>query len=218
MRKTILLTGFEPFAGEKLNSSWEVVRLLDGQVLGDDHVIVSELLPCVFTDSLRRLEHLIALHQPVIVLAVGQAGGRAAFSLERVAINLQDAAIPDVHGNQPIDQPVIEGASSAYFSTLPIKAILARLRDEGIPAHVSQSAGTYVCNTVFYALMHAAKSSAVPFRAGFVHIPYLPEQAANKKVGTASMSQTVIAHGLQLALSVALTAKEDAALSAGATH
>jgi pyroglutamyl-peptidase len=215
VKKTILLTGFEPFAGKRLNASWEVVRGLNGQCVGDAHIIVSESLPCAFRESLLRLEQLIELHQPVIVIGVGQAGGRAAFSLERVAINLQDAATPDAFDYQPVDQPVIEGDSAAYFSTLPNKAILTSLREHGIPANVSQSAGTYVCNTVFYSLMHAASRSAVPFRAGFVHIPYLPEQAANKKPGTPSMSESIAALGLRLALSVTLALKEDHSLSTG---
>jgi pyroglutamyl-peptidase len=215
--KNILLTGFEPFAGDTLNASWEAVRGLGGQYLDEAHLIVSELLPCTFEGALQRLGQLIALHQPVLVIAVGQAGGRTAFSLERVAINLQDAAIADNAGHKPIDQPVIVTGPAAYFSTLPIKAIVAGLRDQGIPAEVSQSAGTYVCNTVFYGLMHAASGAGAPLRAGFVHIPYLPEQAANK-AGAASMPAALIAQGLRSALSIALTVKQDVALSAGRTH
>ncbi|WP_339081565.1 pyroglutamyl-peptidase I [Pseudomonas sp. TMP9] len=217
MTKTILLTGFEPFAGDTLNSSWEVVRALAGQRIGHEHVVVSELLPCAFDDSLLQLNQLIALHQPEIVVAVGQASGRAAFSIERVAINLKDAAIPDNVWQQPVDQPVMEDGPSAYFSTLPIKAIVARLREHGIPAEVSQSAGTYVCNAVFYGLMHAASNLQRPVRAGFVHIPYLPEQAANR-AASPSMAGPIIANGLRLALSVTLSAKQDLKLSGGATH
>jgi pyroglutamyl-peptidase len=178
---------------------------------------VSELLPCAFDDSLQQLSQLIVFHQPEIFVAVGQAGGRTAFSLERVAINLKDAAKPDNAGQQPVDQPVIEDGPSAYFSTLPIKAIVARLREHGIPAEVSQSAGTYVCNAVFYGLMHAAKNLQRPVKAGFVHIPYLPEQAANK-AGSASMAEPIIAEGLRLALSVTLSATQDLKLSGGTTH
>ncbi|KAG0751606.1 hypothetical protein G6F24_014175 [Rhizopus arrhizus] len=215
--KNILLTGFEPFAGHKLNASWEVVRGLGGQSLDEEHLIVSELLPCTFDGSLQRLGQLIAFHQPVLTIAVGPAGGRAAFSLERVAINLQDAATPDNAGHKPIDRAVIASGPAAYFSTLPIKSIVAGLRDQGIPAEVSQSAGTYVCNSAFYGLMHAASSSRVPFSAGFVHIPYLPDQAANK-AGAASMSEALIAQGLRLALTIALSVKQDLAMSAGKTH
>lgn len=218
MKKNILLTGFAPFAGNTLNASWQVVRGLDGHSLDDQHCIVSEILPCAFGDALLQLNQLIALHDPVIVLAVGQAGGRATFALERVAINLQDAVAGDSAGHQPIDQPVIAGGAAAYFSTLPIKAIVATLREQGIPAEVSYSAGTYVCNTVFYGLMHAASTAARPFRAGFVHLPYLPEQAAYKKAGTPSMAEAVAAQGLRLALSVALTVKQDFLLSGGTTH
>ena len=217
MTKTILLTGFESFAGDTLNSSWEVVRALGGQRIGHEHVIVSELLPCSFGDSLEQLRALIAVHQPKIVLAVGQAGGRTAICLERVAINLIDAAIPDNVGQQPIDQSIIEDGPAAYFSTLPIKAIAARLREHGIPVVISQSAGTYVCNAIFYGLMHAAQNLQRPLRAGFVHIPYLPGQAVHKP-GTSSMAETVIVESLRLALSVTLSTKQDLKLSGGTTH
>jgi pyroglutamyl-peptidase len=217
MAKTILLTGFEPFAGANLNSSWEAVRTLHGQGIGNEHLIVSELLPCVFAESLRRMGQLLAAHQPEIVVAVGQAGGRPSFSLERVAINLQDAAIPDNQGDQPVDQSIQEDGPSAYFSTLPVKAIVAELRKHGIPAEVSHSAGTYVCNTVFYGLMHAVGVSQSPIRAGFVHVPYLPEQAAGKP-GAASMALPAITEGLRLTLSVTLSAKQDLRFSAGTTH
>lgn len=217
MTKTILLTGFEPFAGNTLNSSWEAVRALAGQRIGHEHVVVSELLPCAFDDSLQQLSQLIDLHQPEIVMAVGQAGGRSAFSVERVAINLQDAAIPDNAGQQPVDQSILEDGPAAYFSTLPIKAIVARLREHGIPAELSQSAGTYVCNTVFYGLMHAATNLQRPVRAGFVHIPLLPAQAVSK-AGAPSMAEAIIVEGLRLALSVTLSVKQDLKLSGGTTH
>lgn len=217
MTKTILLTGFEPFAGHMLNSSWEVARALAGQRIGHEHVVVSELLPCAFDDSLQQLRQLISLHQPEIVVALGQAGGRTAFSLERVAINLKDAAIPDNAGQQPVDQPILEDGPSAYFSSLPIKAIVARLREHGIPAELSQSAGTYVCNSVFYGLMHAVNKLQYPVKAGFVHIPYLPEQATTKS-GVPSMAEPIIVEGLRLALSVTLSAKQGLKLSGGTTH
>jgi pyroglutamyl-peptidase len=217
MTKTILLTGFEPFAGHMLNSSWEVARALAGQRIGHEHVVVSELLPCAFDDSLQQLRQLISLHQPEIVVALGQAGGRTAFSLERVAINLKDAAIPDNAGQQPVDQPILEDGPSAYFSSLPIKAIVARLREHGIPAELSQSAGTYVCNSVFYGLMHAVNKLQYPVKAGFVHIPYLPEQATTKSC-VPSMAEPIIVEGLRLALSVTLSAKQGLKLSGGTTH
>ncbi|MDG0898664.1 pyroglutamyl-peptidase I [Pseudomonas sp. GD03721] len=201
MPKTILLTGFEPFGGERLNASWEVVRGLDGQKIGLGHRVVSALLPCTFTDSLLRLDQLLALHQPDIIVAVGQAGGRAVVLLERVAINLQDASIPDNAGRQPTDQLILEGGPAAYFTTLPVKAIATRLRVYGIPVEISLSAGAYVCNSLFYSLMHAVSTLPRSVRAGFVHIPYLPGQAANK-ANAPSMAESVVTQALRLALSV----------------
>src|SRR5207248_574545 len=134
-----------------------------------------------------------------LVLCVGQAGGRAAISLERVAINVNDARIPDNAGGQPIDTPVIEGAPAAYFTRLPIKAMLAALADAGIPAEVSQTAGTFVCNNVFYGLMHElARPEFAGTRGGFVHVPWLPGQ------GEPSMPLDTIVHGLDVAIGCAL--------------
>ena len=172
----ILVTGFEPFGGQSLNPSWEVARALNGLALTSAQV-VSMQLPCVFAQALPALLQALAKHQPDIVLALGQAEGRCDFSVERVAINVMDARIVDNAGAQPIDVPVVAGAPAAYFSTLPIKALVAGLRAGGFPASVSQTAGTFVCNQVFYALQHALAGQGV--HSGFVHLPLLPEQAAH---------------------------------------
>jgi pyroglutamyl-peptidase len=172
----ILLTGFEPFGGQSLNPSWEVARALHGQTLEGAQLMAVQL-PCVFAQALPVLQQALQKHQPDIVMALGQAEGRCDFSVERVAINVMDARIPDNAGAQPVDVPVVASGPAAYFSTLPIKAMVAGLRAAGFPASVSQTAGTFVCNQVFYALQHTLVGLGV--HSGFVHLPLLPEQAAN---------------------------------------
>lgn len=202
---TLLLTGFAPFGGETLNPSWEAVRRLDGERLGDLTVVAAQL-PTEFGAALRVLDELLERHRPTLVVAVGQAGGRAELSLERIAINVDDARIPDNAGRQPIDEPVVAGGPAAYFSTLPIKAMTRVLRDAGIPAAVSQTAGTFVCNHVFYGLLHRLQGSGV--RGGFIHIPYLPAQAAHQP-GASSMALETLIAGLRLALTCAATTQAD---------
>lgn len=176
----VLITGFEPFGGQDINPSWEVARALHGvtlpQSLGPVQV-QAICLPCVFAQAQAVLTQVLQDTQPDIVLALGQAEGRTDVSVERVAINVMDARIADNAGAQPVDQAVVAGGPVAYFSTLPIKHLVARLRAAGFPASVSQTAGTFVCNQVFYALQHALSGHAV--RSGFVHLPLLPEQAAH---------------------------------------
>ncbi|MGH8191021.1 MAG: pyroglutamyl-peptidase I [Rhodanobacteraceae bacterium] len=172
----MLLTGFAPFGGETINPSWQAVRALDGSEI-EGHRISAIELPTEFDASLPTLWHALRRAEPHIAVAVGVAGGRDGISLERVAINLIDARIPDNAGAQPIDVQVLRGGQAAFFATLPVKASLLALQQAGIPAHLSHTAGTYVCNQVFYALMHALRRCRNT-RAGFVHLPWLPEQAA----------------------------------------
>lgn len=213
MTNKILLTGFDAFGGATLNPSWLAVRELHGrQILG--HTVVAAQLPTVFDASLHELNALLKQHRPALVVCVGQAGGRAAMSLERVAINVNDAPIADNAGGQPVDTPVKQGAPAAYFTGLPIKAMLAKLQARGVAAEVSQTAGTFVCNHVFYGLMHAlaTRRELKHTRGGFVHVPWLPEQ------GTPSMPLDEIVRGLRLAVRCALQVDRDAALGAGTTH
>lgn len=199
--RPILLTGFEPFGGESINPSWELARTLDGETIAG-HRIVAVRLPCVFGASLEVLRVALEEHDPVLVLAIGQAGERGQLSLERVAINIDDARIPDNAGAQPVDTAIMAGASAAYFSSLPIKAMLVALREAGIPAEISHTAGTYVCNHVFFGLMHALRERAgTP--GGFLHIPYLPEQAT-RHPGAPSLSLDVAIEGVRIALRAAL--------------
>jgi pyroglutamyl-peptidase len=198
---SILLTGFDPFGGERLNPSWMVARALDGQRL-EGTVVRALQLPTVFGESLRVLRAALAREQPVLALSLGQAGGRAALSLERVAVNIDDARIPDNAGAQPVDLPVVANAPAAYFSTLPVKAIVAAWRRAGLPGEVSQTAGTFVCNHVFYGLQHALAGG--PVRSGFVHMPFLPEQVASRPA-VPSLPLEAMVQGVRLALVTALT-------------
>lgn len=213
--KTILLTGFEPFNGASINPSWEAARALDGWS-GPGFQVVARQLPCEFGRvNIALLEAVEAVH-PDIVIAVGQAGGRPEISLERVAINIDDAVYADNAGAQPVDNAIIADGPAAYFSTLPIKAIVQALRLRGFPAGVSQTAGTFVCNHVFYGLMHHAAGSAL--KAGFIHVPFLPEQAAERPERPASMALKDIVDGLRIAVELAVTEGEDVAEAGGATH
>lgn len=214
--KTILLTGFEPFNGAAINPSWEAARALDGWT-GPGFTVVARQLPCEFGRvNIALLEAVEAIH-PDIVIAVGQAGGRPEISVERVAINIDDATIVDNAGAQPIDTAIIADGPVAYFSSLPIKAIVQALRLRGFPAGVSQTAGTFVCNHVFYGLMHHAVGHA-GLQAGFIHVPFLPEQAADRPERPPSMALKDIVDGLRIAVEVAVTAGEDVAEAGGATH
>lgn len=212
----VLLTGFDPFGNETINPSWEAVKALDGAEI-HGHRIVAAQLPTAFGRSRRTLRAALARHAPALVVCVGQAGGRDAISLERVAINVDDARIADNDGAQPVDVPVVRGGPAAHFSTLPIKAMRDALRDAGLPAEISQTAGTFVCNHVFFALMHALARSPRGARGGFVHIPYLPEQAA-KHPGAPSLPLEALVRGLRIAVDVALRVRQDARTAGGATH
>lgn len=208
---TILLTGFSPFAGEAINPSWQAVRALGGGTL-EGHRVIAVELPTEFKASLHVLRKALRTTRPKIAIAVGLAGGRKGISVERVAINVDDARIPDNAGAQPIDQPIVRRGPAAYFSGLPIKATLAALQGAGLDAHISQTAGTYVCNHVFYALMHAARRTRM--RAGFVHVPYLPEQA--QRHASPGMPLDQIIEGLRIIARTALATRADARIAGGA--
>lgn len=213
---TILLTGFEPFGGEAINPSREIVRALDGEVVAD-HRIVGAILPVAFAATVPMLEDLLGAHRPALVLALGQAGGRSEMSLERVAVNLIDARIADNDGFQPIDAAVVEGAPGAYFSSLPVKAITARLRDLGIPAAPSLSAGSFVCNQVFFALAHLLATRHPHARGGFMHVPWLPQQAAMHP-GQPSMALQTMIEGVRAALACTIATPDDLPVPGGTTH
>lgn len=209
----ILLTGFEPFAEETVNPSWLAARRA-GELLASEGMAVEAVeLPCVFGDSVHVLTEALGRLNPDLVICLGLAGGRERVSLERVAINCDDARIPDNKGQRPVDEEVIPGGPAAYFSSLPIKTTLRDLQIAGIRGEISQSAGTYVCNHVFYALMHSLVSRP-GVRGGFVHVPYLPEQLqAGSPVP--SMPLDVMAEAIAVIVRTALRTQADVKYSAG---
>ena len=214
MIKTVLLTGFEPFNKATINPAWEAVRALEGWA-GEGFRVAVRQLPCLFGRACDVLVAAIDELKPDFVIAVGQAGGRAELSVERVAINVDDASILDNAGCQPVDAPIVVDGPAAYFATLPIKAIVREMRARGLAAGVSQTAGTFVCNHVFYALMHHTAGGAV--QAGFIHVPYLPEQAAAIP-GAPSMALDDIVEGLRAAVEVSVSTERDVREVGGATH
>ncbi|EKO3852976.1 pyroglutamyl-peptidase I [Vibrio harveyi] len=208
--KKVLITGFEPFGGESINPAFEAVKRLNGRKLDGGEVVMCQV-PVTRYESIEAVIESIELHQPDIVITVGQAAGRTAITPERVAINVDDFRIPDNGGHQPIDEPVIPGGPDAYFTTLPIKAITRALQQENIPCQVSNTAGTFVCNHLFYGVQHYLRDKSV--RHGFVHIPLLPEQDSSGNQPT--MSLDVIVEGLARLAQVAIDNESDIAVTAG---
>jgi len=194
----ILVTGFAPFGGETINPAYEAVKLLPDTIAGA--AIIKAELPTVFRKGAQALRTLIDTHKPDAVLCIGQAGGRPVISVERVAINLQDARIADNEGNSPKDETIIPTGRTAYFSNLPTRAIVQFLQDKGIPAALSYSAGTYVCNDVLYHLLYWIDSLYPQMRGGFIHVPYDPAQTVNLSPPAPSMPIATISQGLKLAL------------------
>ncbi len=215
--KTVLLTGFEPFDKAAVNPSQKIAEALHGRIVAG-HRIVGAVLPTTFARTSRELQRLLKTHRPALVVALGQAGGRDGISIERVAINIVDARIADNAGAQPIDRPIIKGAPAAYFSTLPIKAMRERLREAHIKAHISNTAGTFVCNQVFFALAHVIAEQQPPVRGGFIHVPFLPEQTRGKHRHAPRMTLQRMILAIRLCLDAALTTKKDLRIAAGATH
>jgi pyroglutamyl-peptidase len=214
-----LVTGFEPFGGDPVNPALDALPCLPSRL---GHLeIATRVLPTVFGRSLEALDAALKTTHPDLVLCVGLAGGRAALSLERVAINLDDARIPDNEGRQPIDRAIVPGGPAAYFTTIPIKAAVAALREAGLPAIVSNTAGTFVCNHVFYGLMHRAATAWPGLRGGFLHVPYLPAQAA-RCTGTGgdapSMALADIVRGIETILAVAAARRGDILVAEGTVN
>ena len=201
-----LVTGFDPFGGDKINPSSLAVGRLRKRIGGI--VVHTATLPTSYAKSAGVLRKAIEKTRPDIVLCVGQAGGRTELCLERVAINVQDARIRDNDGKQPIDKPVVADGPAAHFATLPIKACVAEMRKAGLPAAVSNTAGTFVCNHIFYALMDIAASHPIPMRGGFLHIPYVPEQVA-RLGGAPSMAVEDIVRGIEIIIEVSAARTSD---------
>lgn len=207
-----LVTGFDPFGGESINPAFEAVRHMAEEVQGCK--IIKQELPTVFDKSLLVLEAAIEREKPDIVICVGQAGGRYELSLERVGINLNEARIQDNEGQKPAGEPVKIDGENAYFSTLPNKAILKEMIEAKIPAVLSYTAGTYVCNHVLYGLMYAIEKKFNGIRGGFIHVPFLPEQVLDKK-NMPYMSLEMITKGLELAVKATVENNADIIYPAG---
>lgn len=214
IKPLVLLTGFNAFGGDTHNPSWLAAKALNGRII-ENHCVLAAQLPTEFKASGKQLTALLRKHKPALVICLGLAAGRAGLSLERIAINVQDARIADNAGAQPVDRPIVKNGPAAYFSSLPIKAMLQVITETGVPAEVSQTAGTFVCNHVFYTLMHLLKkdSRALKVRGGFVHIPCLPSDAP---ADWPCLPLEDIVRGLHAAIACAVTTQMDIALSAGA--
>ena len=215
--KNILLTGFDPFGEEAINPATEVTKELAGMKV-KNHRIESVEIPTVRNLSVKVIAEKIAELKPELVISIGQAGGRPAISIERVAINIDDYRIEDNGGNQPVDQAINPDGPAAYFATLPVKAIVKKLQKAGIPAEVSNTAGTFVCNHLMYGLLDYLQENGLDIPAGFIHIPFLPEQVIEKP-GKASMALSTIKEGILLGLEAAIENKaRDISYQAGKVH
>ncbi|HEX4333777.1 MAG TPA: pyroglutamyl-peptidase I [Usitatibacter sp.] len=211
-RQVVLVTGFEPFGGEKVNPSWDVCLQLPDEIAG---LRVERLrLPCEFRSSIQAVAEAIERAHPSIVVCLGQAGGRARIGVERVAINVDDARIPDNAGAQPVDELVAANGPPAYFASLPVKAMAAAIRAAGAPAEVSNSAGTFVCNHVMYGVLHYLAASGSRARAGFIHVPFSEEQAIGKH-DVPAMSLATMVKGVAAAIAAAHENRHDIHIAEG---
>ena len=216
MGRKIMVTGFQPFGGESMNPAWEAVSRLP-DTIGDATVTKVEV-PVVFGRGPEAVERAVEEVEPDLVLCVGQAGGRAKITPEFVGINYADARIPDNDGCQPVAERIVDGGPDAYFATLPVKAMVQAMQEAGVPAEVSYTAGTYVCNDVMYSLLHTLATRHPGVRGGFLHVPYATEQATHLPASTPSMSVDDMARGIAVALEAALTHEKDVDVATGSTH
>ena len=211
----ILVTGFDPFGGDTVNPALELIKQLPSEI--DGCQIITLEVPTVFHKSIETIRAAIELHHPDAVLSIGQAGGRPDMTVERVGINCDDARIPDNEGNSPVDRKIFEDGDDAYLLTLPIKAMVKSMQQAGVPASVSNTAGTFVCNHVAYGVAYLAKKYYPNLKTGFMHIPYLPYQVADKR-GVASMSLDTLLTGTLAALKAIIENEKDIQMAYGAEH
>lgn len=211
----ILVTGFDPFGGEPINPAIETVKRLPDVIAGAE--ILKLEVPTVCHKSLQVIDEAIKKYDPDVILSIGQAGGRPDITVERVGINVDDCRIPDNEGNQKIDEPVYPDGPAAYFVTIPIKAMVQKIQSKGIPASISNTAGTFVCNHVTYGVCHLVATKYPGKRSGFIHIPYLPQQVTNKS-NMPSMSQDLLVEGITAAIEAIVETKQDIKVTGGATH
>lgn len=211
----VLVTGFDPFGGEPINPAWEAVKAMKDTIAGAE--IVKMQIPTVVGKSIEKIHQKMKELQPDLVISVGQAGGRFGVTPERVAINITDARIPDNEGNQPIDEPIFSDGPAAYFSNLPVKAMVQAIKDAGYPSVLSNSAGTYICNHVMYGILYYIEKEFPNVRGGFIHVPYAPSQVVNKP-STPSMALADITASLEAAVAAAVSSKEDIRAVGGEIH
>ena len=211
--RCVLVTGFTPFGGERTNPSWQIVKALPDSIAG--YRVEKRRVPTEFGKAIDFTTKVINKLRPEIVLCFGQAGGRSHMSVERIAINVDDARIPDNAGQQMIDRPIIADGAAAYFSTVPIKAMVAAMVKAGVPAEVSNTAGTFVCNHLIYGVLHHIVAGEMDTRAGFIHVPYLESQVLDK-ADTPSMSLELMITGAKAAIMAAIRHKTDVKLVGGA--
>jgi len=210
--RRVLVTGFTPFGGEDTNPSWEIVKQLPDSIAG--YRIEKLRVPTEFGKAIDVASRAIDKWQPQVVLCFGQAGGRSHMSVERVAINVDDARIADNAGNRIIDEPIRANAPAAYFCTVPVKAMVAGMTRAGVPAEVSNSAGTFVCNHLIYGVLHHIATQGYAMRAGFVHVPFMESQILERR-DTASMSLPTMIAGAKAAIMAAVRNKTDLKLVGG---
>ncbi|SDJ25599.1 pyroglutamyl-peptidase I [Proteiniclasticum ruminis] len=203
----ILVTAFDPFGGESINPALEAVKLMKNHIDGAE--IVKLEIPTVFRKSIDKVAEAIIKENPDVVLSIGQAGGRFEVTPERVAINVDDARIPDNEGNQPIDVPIYEDGAPAYFTTLPVKAMVEAIRSAGLPSSLSNSAGTFVCNHIMYGVLYQIEKMGKNIRAGFIHVPFIPKQVARRPAPAPCISMVDIAKALEAAVSAIVKHDED---------
>ncbi|MFL2072197.1 pyroglutamyl-peptidase I [Marinilactibacillus psychrotolerans] len=213
----ILVTGFDPFGGETLNPAWEAVKKIPDTINGAE--IKKVMIPTVFYKSAEVTAKAIEEFQPDYVLNIGQAGGRFELTPERVAINVDDARIPDNETNQPIDVPIKKDGAAAYFTQLPVKAMVTEMKNAGVPAAVSNSAGTFVCNHIMYQVQYMIDKQYSNIKAGFMHVPFIPAQVLDKP-GKPAMNLEDISKGITKAIEaiVEFDGKPDLKMIGGTTH
>ncbi|MCI7796391.1 MAG: pyroglutamyl-peptidase I [Lachnospiraceae bacterium] len=211
----VLITGFDPFGGESINPAWEAVKEIRDEIAGAE--IVKMQIPTVVGKSIEKVHNKMAEIHPDVVISVGQAGGRFGVTPERVAINVTDARIPDNEGHQPIDEVIFEDGDTAYFSNLPVKAMVQAIKDAGYPSSLSNTAGTYICNHVMYGILYYIHKEFPNVRGGFIHVPYAASQVVNKP-NTPSMAIADITAALEAAVSAVVKNETDVKAVGGEIH
>lgn len=212
----LLLTAFDPFGGEPINPALEAVKLVADKV-GDVNIVKLEV-PTVFGKSIVTVIAAIEKEKPDAVLCIGQAGGRYDLTPERVAINLDDASIEDNEGNQPIDTTIFEDGAPAYFSTLPIKAMVAKIQEAGVPASISDTAGTFVCNHLMYGVLYTLAKKYPDVRGGFMHVPFVTSQVVKRSAPAPSLAVEQIVKGIEAAIAAIGENSENVKSAEGTTH